>query len=113
MDDYHLQNGLLYHFNTLCVPKGERFVLIREAHTSKIASHFGVGKILYNLQRYVYWNKMKEQVVKCIIGCSLCCTSKPSNKKIGFVSTTSSTKPSLGIYLNGFCGRFSYIQERA
>jgi hypothetical protein len=36
-DDYHFHNGLLYKLDKLCVPKGERLQLIREAHTSKVA----------------------------------------------------------------------------
>jgi hypothetical protein len=52
--DYHLQNGLLYKLDKLYVPKGERLQLIIEAHTSKVAEHFGVGKRIANLQRYVY-----------------------------------------------------------
>ena len=83
LDEFHLQNGLIYHFNALCVLVGERIGLTREAHTSKIAGHFGVRKTLYNLQRYVYWPKMQDQVAKYIRGCSLCCTSKPSNRKSG------------------------------
>ena len=44
--DYHLQDGLLYMLDKLCVPKGECLQLIREAHTSKVAGHFGVGKTM-------------------------------------------------------------------
>jgi len=47
--DYHLQDGLFYRFDKLCVPKGERLQWIREAHTSKVARHFVVGKIVANL----------------------------------------------------------------
>lgn len=47
--DYHLQDGLLYRLDKLCVPKGEHLQLIREAHTSKVAGHFGVGKTMANL----------------------------------------------------------------
>jgi hypothetical protein len=57
--------------------------LIREAHTSKVAEHFGVGKTISNLQRYVYWPRMQEDVARYIRGCILCCTSKPSNMKQG------------------------------
>ena len=73
--DYHLEDGFLYRLDKLCVPKGERLQLIREAHTSKVARHFGVGKTVANLQRYVYWPKMQEQVARFIRGCMLCCTS--------------------------------------
>jgi len=44
LDEFHLQNELLYYFNALCVPIGERIGLIREAHTSKIVGHFGVER---------------------------------------------------------------------
>jgi len=81
--DYHLQDGLLYKLYKLCVPKGERLQLIREAHTSKLTRHFGVGKTMANLQRYVHWPKMQEQVARFIGGCMLYCTSKPRNVKQG------------------------------
>ena len=51
--DYHLQEGLLYRLDKLCVPKGEHLQLIRDAPTSKVAGHFSVGKTVANLQRYV------------------------------------------------------------
>ena len=51
--DYHIQNGLLYRIDKLCVPKGEQQQLIKETGISKIAMHFGVGKTVGNLQRYV------------------------------------------------------------
>ena len=47
--DYHFQNGLLYKLDKLCVPKGEGLQLIKEAHTSKVVGHFGVGKTAANL----------------------------------------------------------------
>jgi hypothetical protein len=44
---------------------------------------FGVGKIVDNLQRYVYYPKMQEDVAWYIRGCIICCTMKPSNRKQG------------------------------
>jgi hypothetical protein len=81
--DYHLHNNLLYHLGKLCIPQGERINIIREAHSSLIAGHFGVGKTVANLQRYCYWPKMNESVSRYVRGCSLCATSKPSNRKLG------------------------------
>jgi hypothetical protein len=52
--DYHLHNNLLYHLGKLCIPQGERINIIREAHSSLIAGHFGVGKTVANLQRFCY-----------------------------------------------------------
>jgi hypothetical protein len=81
--DYHVHNNLLYHLGKLCIPQGERINIIREAHSSLIAGHFGVGKTVANLQRYCYWPKMNESVLRYVRGCSLCATSKPSNRKLG------------------------------
>jgi hypothetical protein len=81
--DYHFYNSLLYKIENLCVPKGELLQLIREAHTSKVARHFGVGKKISNLHRYVYWPRMQDYVAWYIRGCILCCTNKPGNRKKG------------------------------
>jgi hypothetical protein len=54
---------------------------IREAHTSKVAGNFGVGKPVSNLQRYVYWPIMQEDVAQYIRGRILCCTNKHNNMK--------------------------------
>jgi hypothetical protein len=45
---------------------------MREAHTSRVVGHFGVTKTVVNLQWYVYWPKMQEQVEKFVRGCVLC-----------------------------------------
>ena len=50
--DYHVHDKFLYHLGKLCIPQGERFNIIREAHSSLVAGHFGVGKIVANLQGY-------------------------------------------------------------
>jgi hypothetical protein len=80
--DYHVHDKLLYHLSKLCIPQGERVNIIREAHSSLIAGHFGVGKTMANL--YFYWPKMNESLSRYVRGCSLSVTSKPSNRKLGF-----------------------------
>ena len=44
--DYHIHDKLLYHIVKVCIPQSERVRVIREAHTSLILGHFGVGKIV-------------------------------------------------------------------
>ena len=56
--DYYVQDNLLYHLGKLFIPKDEQAHVIREAHTSLIAGHFGVSKILAQLQKYCYWPRM-------------------------------------------------------
>lgn len=60
--DYHVHDKLLYHLGKLCIPWGERVNIIREAHTSLIVGHFGVGKTMVQLQRHCYWPRMNESV---------------------------------------------------
>ncbi|GJY15488.1 transposable element [Tanacetum coccineum] len=82
--EYNWKGKLLYKGSVLCVPKMvERVHWMREAHTSKVAGHFGVTKTLQNLQRYVFWPRMHQDVNNFIKGCVLCSTSKPANRKVG------------------------------
>jgi len=78
--DYHVHNSLLYHLGKLCIPHRERNNIIRDAHTSFTAGHFGVGKIVVNIQRYCYWPCMFDNVSHFIRGCYLCKTSNPNNR---------------------------------
>jgi len=57
--------------------------VIRETHSSPILGHFGVGKIVSQLQRFCYWTWMNETISKYVKGCIMCATSKPSNRKLG------------------------------
>ena len=82
-NDYHMHKNLLFHLGKLCIPQGERLSVMRETHSSLIAGHFGVSKIVVHLQRYFYWPHMVDSVSRFIRGCSMCVTSKPSNRKIG------------------------------
>ncbi|KAF5184174.1 Transposon ty3-i gag-pol polyprotein [Thalictrum thalictroides] len=82
--EFEVKDELLYKGNLLCIPDdGGRLKWIREAHTSKVAGHFGVEKTLMNLRRYVYWPKMQGYVARFCKGYVLCSTSKPSNRKLG------------------------------
>ncbi|CAL8998775.1 unnamed protein product [Prunus brigantina] len=82
--EFQMKDGLMYKGTQLCIPEdGDRLQWIREAHTSKVAGHFGVEKTLLNLRRYVYWPKMHLDVSRYIRGCVLCNISKPSNRKLG------------------------------
>lgn len=73
----------MFKKNKLCIPPELRLTLIREARTSLVAGHFGVKKTSANLQRYVYWPGMIQEIERFVKGCVICCTSKPSNWKMG------------------------------
>lgn len=57
--------------------------VIREAHSSHIPRHFGVGKALEQLQRYSYWPQICETMSKYVRGCVMWSIIKPSNRKMG------------------------------
>ena len=46
---YHMHNNLLFHLGKLCIPQGERLSVMREAHSSLIAGHFGERKTMAHL----------------------------------------------------------------
>lgn len=81
--DYFIKDKLLYDLGKLCIPQIERVNIIREAHTYLISGHFGVSKTIVQLQRFCYWPWMNEMVSRHIKGCTMCATSKPSNRNIG------------------------------
>ena len=62
--NYHIHDMLLYHLGKLCIPQGERVHVIREANSSRVSRHFGVGKIVAQLKKNCYWPRMNETVHK-------------------------------------------------
>ena len=73
----------MYYLGKLCIPKGERVHVIREAHTSLVSGHFGVEKILCHVQIFCFWPHMKNIVTHYVKGCVMCSVSKHSNRKLG------------------------------
>ena len=57
--------------------------MIREAHTCLISGHFGVGKIVAQLQKFCYWPQMNDSVSKYVKVCFMCAIINPSNRKLG------------------------------
>ena len=60
--NYHIHENCVYHLGKICIPHSGRVHVIREAHTSLISGHFGVGKTVAQIQRYSYWPQMIEIV---------------------------------------------------
>ena len=55
VENFYLQDKLLYHLGKLCIPVSERVHVICEAHTSLVSGHFGVEKTMSHLQRLCNW----------------------------------------------------------
>ena len=101
-----MHNKLLYHLGKLCIPKGERAHIIREAHTSRIVGHFSVGKTVAQLQCCCYWLQKAEIISKYIKGCVMCSTSKPTNRKLGLYTPLSVPSRPWGSISMDFVGGF-------
>ena len=54
VDNFHLQDGLLFHLGHIFVPSSEQVKLIWEAHYSRVAGHFGIEKTMEMLQKHFY-----------------------------------------------------------
>lgn len=57
--------------------------MIWEAHYSRVAGHFGIGKTTSILQKHFYWPKMKQDIISYIQACAACAIAKPANRKLG------------------------------
>jgi hypothetical protein len=79
--DFHIQDRLLFHLGHLCVPTSDHAKLIREAHYSQVAGHFGIEKTVDVLHKHFYWPKLRLDVGKYIRSCTSCTIAKPSIKK--------------------------------
>ena len=49
--NYRINEKLLYHLGKICIPQSVKVHVIREAHTYLTSGHFGVGKIVAQLQK--------------------------------------------------------------
>jgi hypothetical protein len=81
VDNFHIQDGLLFRLSHICVPSSERGKQIWEAHYSRVEGHFGIEKIVPMLQKHFYWPKIRQEVNKYIKSCNTCSISNPTNKK--------------------------------
>ena len=53
-DPYVIQEGYLFMYNKLCIPKCSlRELLVREAHGGALVGHFGLNKAIDNLKFYL------------------------------------------------------------
>jgi hypothetical protein len=102
--DFHLDKGMLYQLDMLCIPPVWILKFVKEANHFKTAEHFGVGKMLDHLKRYFYWSEMGIDVETVVRGCTLHGTSKFTDRKLRLF-TLFPIMP-CGIYIHGFPWRF-------
>lgn len=80
LPNFHLQNGILYYKNLICVPRRILKELLQLAHDSSISGHFGAGKTLERLSKY-HWKGKARDAKKYCEGCLICQQQKDSREK--------------------------------
>lgn len=80
LPNFHLQNGILYYKNLICVPRRILKELLQLAHDSSISGHFGAGKTLERLSKY-HWKGKTRDAKKYCEGCLICQQQKDSREK--------------------------------
>ena len=74
---YTLQEDHLFKGIELCMLRGlMRDLLVREAHSGALASHFGLNKTTDILKKHFYWLRMGSDVHKVVTACSSCRKAK-------------------------------------
>ena len=88
VDDYFLDNGILYHlwtpagrnkkgpFIQLVVPKGLQLQIIQSAHDDVIAGHLGLTKTSEVIRQRLYWPNMFVDIQHYCKSCPDCAMKK-------------------------------------
>jgi hypothetical protein len=58
---FHVQNGILFHANKLCIPASSvRLLLLQKAHGGGLMGHFGVYQTHEVLSAHFFWSWMRH-----------------------------------------------------
>ena len=74
-------NGLLYHGDSLYVPKTLHLQVLTSRHDSPLAGHFAVRKTLELITRDYWWPQIATDVAEYIKSCEVCQRSKSARRK--------------------------------
>ncbi len=69
--------------NCLFVPESLRSDVIRWGHCSKVACHPGVSRTIYLIKQRFWWQSVACDIRLFVLACSVCATSKTSNRPPG------------------------------
>ncbi len=64
----------------LFVPEILRSDIIRWGHCSKVACHPGVSRTMFLIKQRFWWQSMARDICLFVLACSVCATSKTSNR---------------------------------
>ena len=91
MYSFLLQDGYLFRFRKLCIPRTSlRDFLSWEAHAGGLAGHFGQNKSIEAVEHRFYWPSLKRDVAKIV---NVARANWPSNKSKSLGLTLPSRYP--------------------
>ena len=77
MDGFLLQDGYLFWFSKLCIPRTFlKDFLSWKIHVGGMAGHFGQNKMIEVVEHRFYWSSLKKDVVKIVGQCRMCQLAK-------------------------------------
>ena len=79
--DYHIDNSFLFKGDVLCILHTSlRETIIKEAHSTGLAGHFGRDKTLAAISLKFFWPQLNRDVTNFIERCSICQTAKGNSQ---------------------------------
>ena len=77
MGNFLLQEGYLFRFRKLCIPRTSLTDFLSwEVHAGGLAGHFGQNKTIEAVEHRFYWPSLKRDVAKIVGQCCMCQLSK-------------------------------------
>ena len=84
MNDFLLQDGYLFRFRKLCIPRiSLSDFLSWEIHARGLAGHFGQSKTIEVVEHRFYWPSLKKNIAKIIGQCRTCQLAKQQKQIAG------------------------------
>ena len=87
LEDFEVQDGLLYFRGLLYVPEGEaRLQVLQHRHDTRLAGHFGIHKTADLVARDYWWPQQWKFVKEFVRSCDTCARSKaPRHRPYGLL----------------------------
>ena len=79
--EYHLDKGILFKGEKICVPLSYREKVLKEAHDSPSGGHPGGRRTYLAVRANFYWPNMKQEIEDYARTCDTCQKNKPDNQQ--------------------------------
>ncbi|KAA0041476.1 serine/threonine-protein kinase TIO-like [Cucumis melo var. makuwa] len=85
--DFHIIEGFLFKGNQLCIPNTSlQEALLKEAHSGRLAGHFGQDKTFEIISKRYYWPQLRRDCNNFVKRCPTCQRAKGTSTDTGLYS---------------------------